>query len=268
MKFKLALCQIKGGFDKSKSRDAAGAAVRFAAAAGARVAALPEIWNCPYANKYFREYSESDGGETVQFMSALAREAGVWLVGGSIPEACGGSLYNTSYIFSPSGEIIGKHRKIHLFDVRIKGGINFIESESLTPGDRRTVVETEFGKIGVAICYDVRFPALFSAMADDGAKLIILPAAFNMTTGPAHWEILMRSRALDNQVYFAACSPARDLSAPYQAYGHSCVANPWGEFCGKADSQESVLLADIDLDYLESVREQMPTRAQRRPDVL
>ncbi|MDR0424335.1 MAG: carbon-nitrogen hydrolase family protein [Clostridiales Family XIII bacterium] len=263
MKFKLALCQMKGSFDKGECHNAAAAAIREAAAAGARVVSLPEIWNCPYSNKYFRDYAEGEGGESVGLMSSLARENGIWLIGGSIPEISGGDIYNTCYVFSPDGEIIGKHRKIHLFDVDIPGGIRFIESETLSAGNEKTVFDTEFGKIGVAICFDVRFPDLFSSMANDGARLIVLPAAFNMTTGPAHWDIVMRARALDNQVYFAACSPARDLASPYHAYGHSCVVNPWGEFCAKADSRECIVYSEIDYGYLEDVRRQIPTHVQR-----
>jgi predicted amidohydrolase len=267
MKFTLALCQMKNFADKSASHAAAAEKTREAARAGARMIALPEMWNCPYANQYFRAYAEGEDGESVRFMSELARENGVWLIGGSIPEIEGDKVYNTSYIFSPDGRRVGKHRKIHLFDVNVKGGIRFIESDTLSAGEQRTVVETEFGKIGVAICYDVRFSELFAAMASDGARIVVLPAAFNMTTGPAHWELLMRTRALDNQIYFAACSPARDHAAPYQAFGHSCIVSPWGEYCGKTDSRESIVYGDIDFDYLEDVRGQIPVRKQRRPDL-
>jgi predicted amidohydrolase len=142
-----------------------------------------------------------------------------------------------------------------------------MESETLSAGDRKTVFDTEFGRIGVAICYDVRFPELFASMTADGARLIVLPGAFTVPTGAAHWELLMRARALDNQIYFAACSPARDLQAPYHAYGHSCIVTPWGDFCGKTDVNESIVYGDIDLDYLESIREQIPIRSQRRPEL-
>jgi predicted amidohydrolase len=266
-KYKLALCQIKGVMEKSSACELAGRFVCEAAEAGARVICLPEMWNCPYSSKFFRKYAEDDGGESVRFMSELARKNAVWLVGGSIPEDSGGDIYNTCYCFSPDGRLAGKYRKAHLFDVDIKGGLRFLESAALTAGSSRTLIETEFGKIGLAICYDLRFPELFAAMAADGARLILLPGAFNMTTGPAHWEILVRSRALDNQIYFAACSPARDTAAPYQAYGHSCIVNPWGEFCGKTDSRESIVYGDIDPDFLEDIRSQIPILEQRRPEL-
>ncbi|MDR2296020.1 MAG: carbon-nitrogen hydrolase family protein [Clostridiales Family XIII bacterium] len=266
MKFKLALCQMKGHTEKAAAHAAACTHIREAAGNGARVIGLPEIWNCPYSNKYFRAFAEDEAGESVRLMARLAKENGVWLIGGSIPELADDKIYNTCYIFSPEGQRIGKYRKIHLFDIDVKGSVRFMESETLSAGDRRTLIDTEFGKIGVAICYDVRFPELFTAMAADGARLIVLPGAFTVPTGAAHWELLMRARALDNRIYFAACSPARDLKAPYHAYGHSCIVTPWGDFCGKTDARESIVYGDIDFDYLEEIRAQIPLQNQRRPE--
>lgn len=265
--FVMALCQTKAFLDKDRSMEMAAAYVNKAADTGAAIISLPEMWNCPYDNSYFREYSETGSGETVEFMSDLARENEVYLVGGSIPELDGDSIYNSCFVFDPNGELIGKHRKVHLFDIDIPGEITFMESETLTGGDDVTVVETEFCKVGIGICYDVRFPRLFNKMAHMGAKIIVLPAAFNMTTGPAHWELLMRSRALDNQIYFAANSPARDMDSSYQAYGHSMIVNPWGEICGKTDSRPSIVFSRIDLDYLDSIREQIPVSKQLKPEL-
>lgn len=265
MKFQLALCQMKVIMDKNQNLEAAGTMIREAAGKGAQVVALPEMFNCPYSNKFFREYAESENGETFKYLSSLAKELKIYLIGGSIPELDRNQVYNTSYSFNKEGELIGKHRKIHLFDIDVKGGIRFMESETLTPGESLTILDTEFCKIGVAICYDVRFPELFRKMTMEGAKLVVLPGAFNMTTGPAHWDLTMRARALDNQIYFAAVSPARDTEGPYQAYGNSCVANPWGEFCGKTDAGESTVYANIDLDYLEGIRNQLPLLKHRRP---
>jgi predicted amidohydrolase len=222
------------------------------------------MFNCPYSNKYFREYAETAEGNTVRFLADLAAELGIYLIGGSIPELDRDRVYNTSFSFNRKGELIGRHRKIHLFDIDVKGGIRFRESETLTPGEDVTLLDTEYCKIGVAICYDARFPELFRRMTLDGARLVVLPGAFNMTTGPAHWELTMRARALDNQIYFAAASPARDTEGPYQAYGHSCVANPWGELCAATDAGESIVYAKIDLDYLETIREQLPLLKHRR----
>lgn len=176
-------------------------------------------------------------------------------------------VYNTSFSFDREGNLIGKHRKVHLFDIDVKGGIRFMESDTLTPGQDVTIIDTEYCKIGVAICYDVRFPELSRKMALEGAKVIVLPAAFNLTTGPAHWDLTMRARALDNQVYFAAVSPARDMEGPYQAYGSSCIVTPWGEFSGKADEKETIVYGEIDLDYVDSVRDQLPLLKHRREEI-
>lgn len=265
--FKIALCQIKGSFEKEKSMETAADHVVHAAENGAEVISLPEMWNCPYSNEYFREYAEDAEGPTVSFMSDLAAKQGIYLVGGSIPEIEDGKVYNTSFSFDRSGNIIGRHRKVHLFDIDVKDGIRFMESETLTAGNEMTILDTEFCKIGVAICYDVRFPEWFRKMALAGAKLIILPAAFNMTTGPAHWDITMRARALDNQVYFAANSPARDENGPYVAYGNSCIVSPWGDFVAHGDEKECIIYGDIDLDYIEAIREQLPLLKHRRAEL-
>jgi predicted amidohydrolase len=263
MKYTLSLCQFSSSFDRAASRSKAADFVGRAASDGASVIALPEMWNCPYANKYFREYAEPADGETVAFMSALAKEHNVYLVGGSIPELDAGKLYNTCFIFGKDGSQVGRFRKMHMFDVDIEGGVAFKESATLTAGEDLTVVDTEYGKIGVAICYDLRFPEMFRAMADAGAHIVVVPASFSLETGEAHWDIIMKARAVDEQIYVAACSPARDADAPYQAFGHSCVADPWGRFVAYAGTGETVVSGVVDLDYIERVRGQIPVRNQR-----
>ena len=265
--FKIALIQMKVAFDKEKNLQSAEEKIREAAETGAKVIALPEMFTCPYSKRYFRKYSETEDGETVKRLSNLAKELGIYLVGGTIPELDGDNVYNTSFIFGKNGELIGKHRKAHLFDIDIEGGLSFKESDALTPGDRITVVDTEFCKIGVAVCYDVRFPEMFRIMALRGAKLIVLPAAFSMTTGPAHWDLSMRARALDNQVYLAAVSTARDEEATYLAYGNSLVADPWGSFIAHTDEKEGILYADIDLENLEKIRKELPLLKHRREEL-
>ena len=264
---KLALCQMQVGYDKKDNVKKACSMIREAAGSGADVIALPEMFNCPYSNKYFREYSEMSDGETVKTLSELAAELGIYLIGGSIPELKDGKVYNSSFIFDRNGKVIGAHRKVHLFDIDVEGGITFKESDTLTAGSEITVVDTEFCKIGVAICYDVRFPEMARLMALEGAELVILPAAFNMTTGPAHWDLTMRMRALDNQIYFAAVSPARDMQGVYQAYGNSCVADPWGSFAAHTDEKEGILYCDIDFDKIKKVRKELPLLKHRREDI-
>ena len=273
MKFKVGLCQMAGSsaddinINKKETWMKAEAMIREAASAGCDMVSLPEMWNTPYANKYFRPFAETEDGPTVKKMGQLAEELGIYLIGGTISEIEGNNVYNTSYIYDRNGNIIGKHRKAHLFDIDVKGGIRFMESETLTQGDARTVVDTEFGRIGIGICFDVRFPDLFMRMALDGVKMVFLPGAFNMTTGPVHWELAMRSRAVDNQVYFAAISPARTEEGPYKAYGHSMVVTPWADIIAEAGSGEEIVYAEIDTEYVDSIRKQLPLLSVRRPEL-
>lgn len=221
---------------------------------------LPEIFTCPYDNKCFYEFAESDGGIAYRFLSELARDRRMYVVGGSVPELDDGKLYNTSYVFDRSGALIGKHRKVHLFDIDIEGGQYYKESDVLSPGEKMTVFDTEYGKMGVCICFDIRFPDLFIKMRDAGVKMVFIPADFNMTTGPAHWEILFRSRALDQQIFMLGCAAARDESASYVAYGHSILTDPWGRIVKELGAEEGILAAQINLDTVESVRQQIPLR--------
>ena len=267
MTFKIALCQLQVQSDKQANLRKAEHMIRAAHQGGAQIVALPEMFNCPYTSTLFSAYAEEETGETVRRMSDLAGQLGIYLIAGTIPERDGSKLYNTCFAFDPMGKIIGRHRKMHLFDIAIKGGIQFKESEVLAQGNEITVLETEFCKIGIAICYDMRFPELIRLMSLKGAELIVVPGAFNMTTGPVHWELTMKARALDNQVYFAAVSPARDMEASYHAYGHSGVVNPWGAFSAVTDEKEGLVFSDIDLAYLREIRQQLPLLAHRREDV-
>lgn len=229
---------------------------------------LPEMFCCPYQTENFPIYAEKEGGPVWQQLSGYAKQYGIYLIGGSMPEKdAEGNVYNTSYIFDREGKQIGKHRKVHLFDIDVKGGQTFKESDTLTAGDIDTVFDTEFGKIGVMLCFDIRFPELSRMMVNDGVKVIFVPAAFNMTTGPAHWELSFRTRALDNQIYMVGCAPARDVSAGYISWGHSIVTDPWGRVTGMLDENEGILLAELDMDYEEQVREELPLLKSRRKDI-
>lgn len=229
---------------------------------------LPEMFCCPYQTENFPIYAEKEGGPVWQQLSGYAKQYGIYLIGGSMPEKdAEGNVYNTSYIFDREGKQIGKHRKVHLFDIDVKGGQTFKESDTLTAGDSDTVFDTEFGKIGVMLCFDIRFPELSRMMVNDGAKVIFVPAAFSMTTGPAHWELSFRTRALDNQIYMVGCAPARDVSAGYISWGHSIVTDPWGRVTGMLDENEGILLAELDMDYEEQVREELPLLKSRRKDM-
>ena len=176
--------------------------------------------------------------------------------------------HNTSLLFSPEGKLLNTHRKVHLFDIDIPGKISFHESEVLSPGNKVSLVDIPpYGKIGVAICYDVRFPELATIAARHGAFLLLYPGAFNMTTGPLHWELQARARAVDNQVYVGLCSPARDDEASYRAWGHSMVVDPNAEVLGEAAEREEIIYADLKGERIEEVRKGIPLEGQRRFDV-
>ncbi len=258
---------MKVGLDKGQNIKNA---VKFIKEAGkkADLVVLPEMFNCPYQTDLFPLYAEkAHESPTLRAVSRAAQKAEVYLIAGSIPEKEQDHIYNTSFIYNPTGELIGRHRKMHLFDIDVPGQIQFKESETLTPGEEITVVETDFGKVGVAICYDIRFPELSRLMALQGARLLVYPGAFNMTTGPAHWDILSRVRALDNQVYLATCSPSRDEGASYVAYGHSLVVDPWGEVVAQAGAGEEIIHASINASRVDEVRQELPLLKNRRRDL-
>ena len=261
---KVAAIQMPTVKDKIQNIRTAGTYIEKIKAENPDFVILPEMFCCPYQTENFPIYAEKEGGPVWQQLSGYAKQYGIYLIGGSMPEKdAEGNVYNTSYIFDREGKQIGKHRKVHLFDIDVKGGQTFKESDTLTAGDSDTVFDTEFGKIGVMLCFDIRFPELSRMMVNDGAKVIFVPAAFNMTTGPAHWELSFRTRALDNQIYMVGCAPARDVSAGYI----SIVTDPWGRVIDMLDEKKGILLAELDMDYEEQVREELPLLKSRRKDI-
>lgn len=259
---RIGLCQMRVTADKRANLRRAEEMAAQAAAQGAQLVLLPEMFQCPYENRWFPVYAEEGQGESYDCLSEIARRSRITLVGGSIPERCGDKIYNTSFVFGPEGQLLGSHRKVHLFDVDVPGGIRFMESDTLSAGEKITVVDTPVGRIGVAICFDIRFAEMFREMACAGAQIICIPAAFNMTTGPAHWELSFRMRAVDNQCFFAGCSPARDEESSYVAYGHSIVTDPWGRVTVQADEKEQVLVTDMNLSDIGKIRGQLPIMRQ------
>src|SRR5665811_456755 len=190
MNIKCAICQLNITCSKEENLAKAEKMLRTAAKNNIDIAILPEIFNGPYNTNLFKQYSEAYPGVSTDMLSSVSKELGIYIIGGSICEKDGDFYYNTSYSFDRLGKLIGKHRKIHLFDIEIKDKIRFKESDIISCGNKSTVFNTEFGKIGVLICYDMRFPELSGKMAAEGAKIIISPASFNMVTGPAHWHII------------------------------------------------------------------------------
>jgi predicted amidohydrolase len=267
-KVKLALCQIKVVDNKEHNINKALEMIKESSINGADLIILPEMFNCPYENSKFEEYAETiDESPTLDAISSAASKYKIHIIAGSIPEKTEKGIYNTSFIFDNQGKIIGFHRKMHLFDIDIPGRITFKESDILKPGQEITVIDTIFGKIGIGICYDIRFPELSRIMALQGASILIFPGAFNLTTGPAHWETLIRARSIDNQVFVAAVSPASDENANYVAYGHSMACNPWGEIISKGSLEESIIYAELDKNMVENIREELPLLKNRRTDI-
>jgi len=198
----------------------------------------------------------------------VARREKVWIIGGSIPEREGDRVYNTSLVVNPEGTIVAKHRKIHLFDINIPGKMVFRESDTLSAGDEVTTVDTPWGRVGVGICYDMRFPELATVMRQAGCNMLVYPGAFNMTTGPMHWELLQRARAVDNALYVVTVSPSRAKDTKgYIAYGHSSIISPLGGVLVDAGTEDGVVVHEVDLDRVAEMRQQIPCFNQKRHDL-
>lgn len=261
---RIALLQTAVCADESMNLASAASAVHWAADTGADIAVLPEMFCCPYETAAFPAYAEPQGGPRWKALSALARECRLYLVAGSVPEEDGSRLYNTSYVFAPDGAQVARHRKVHLFDIAVDGGQRFRESDILSPGRGITVFDTPFCRCGLMICYDIRFPEYMLQVAQAGAEVIFVPASFNQTTGPAHWELLFRARAMDNQVYLAGVASALDARASYHSYGHSIAVSPWGTILAQMDAAPGNRALDLDLSEPARLRRQMPFAVHRR----
>ncbi|WP_295617130.1 carbon-nitrogen hydrolase family protein [uncultured Methanobrevibacter sp.] len=269
---KIALCQMNVVDNKDENINKAIQMIKESKKQGADLAVLPEMFNCPYENEKFIEYAEEmEESITLKEISKIAKEENIHVLAGSIPElendGDSQSIYNTAVLFDNSGNILGKHRKMHLFDIDVKGKICSKESDTLSAGNEITVIETELAKIGIGICYDIRFVELSRIMALNGAEILIFPGAFNLTTGPAHWEILFRSRALDNQTFTIGVAPALDRDANYNSYGHSIAVSPWGELIEELGFDEELKIVEIDLDEIARIREEIPVLKNRRTDL-
>lgn len=265
---KIANIQMNVTDDKSQNFKTVEKYLEIVSKENVDVVLLPEMFNCPYKTNNFPIYAELEGGMSWQKCSVLAARYQIYLVAGSMPEkGLDGRVYNTAYVFDRQGNQIGKHRKVHLFDISVKGGQTFKESDTLTAGNQATIFETEFGTMGICICYDFRFPELTRLMVDKGAKVILVPGAFNMTTGPAHWEILFRNRALDNQVFVIGTAPARNEDSEYTSWGHSIVVAPWGNIIEQMEEKEGYIINELDLSQVDKVRKELPLLAHRRNDM-
>ena len=266
MKFLAAAVQMVASDDKAANLKEAQDWVRLAAAQGARVVALPEVFIWRGEKKREREFAETIPGPSSTALAGLAHELRVYLLAGSILEAIPGSdkAYNTSLLFDPAGELIASYRKIHLFDVDLANGTSLRESATREYGDGVIVADTEFCPMGLTVCYDLRFPELYRALATRGAQIIFVPSAFTAYTGAAHWETLLRARAIENQVYIIAADQFGKSPKSFETHGHSMIVDPWGNISAELADGPGVINAEIDLDYLAKVRAELPSLKHRR----
>ena len=266
---KAALCQYEIGADWDENMAAVEDLLGKSSGAGADMAILPEMFMMPYDMNLIPEWAEPvPDGRTCLALGRLAQKYGLALVGGSIPEkAEDGRYFNTSTVWNASGEMIARHRKMHLFDVDLPGGVSVKESSVLSPGGQVTVCEVAGLKLGVAICYDVRFPELFRLMALRGVDFVALPGAFNNVSGPAHWELLLRNRAVENTFYVAGVSGISPKGSNYDAWGHSMVTGPFGEIVVDMGRSRGFAIAELDPDRIADIRSRLPVLSQRRTEI-
>jgi predicted amidohydrolase len=267
-RIRVACVQMTSRDDKAANLAAAETLVARAASTGADVVVLPEKWNGIGGVDVLRAAAEPvDGGESVEAMSSWARLHGITLVGGSITERRDGreKLSNTSLVFHPDGTLAAVYRKIHLFDVEV-GGHVYRESEAEEPGDEAVVAHVEDWPIGLSVCYDIRFPELYRILALEGAELVTVPAHFTTPTGKDHWHVLLRARAIENQLYVAAAAQVGETLPGKPSYGRSLIVDPWGIVLAQAPDEPTVISADIDRARLHDVREKLPSLKNRVAD--
>jgi predicted amidohydrolase len=264
---RVAAVQLNSTEDKERNLEIAWRLVREAAGAGAELVVLPEKFNVLGTVEQLREGAEPLDGPTMRLAAELAGELGVWLVAGSIVESVDADekLRNTSALIGPDGEIEAVYRKIHMFDVEV-GGVTYRESDGEAPGDEIVLADAGGVALGLSVCYDLRFPEVFRVLAVQGARAIALPAAFTLHTGKDHWEVLVRARAIENQLFMIAAGQFGTHPPGHQSYGRSMIVDPWGLTLAVAPDQECFIAADIDLEAQERIREKLPSLANRRPE--
>ncbi len=267
-KFIVAAIQLCSNEDKDRNLKLVDKFIENAVKDGARVVVLPEMFNCCGHTKVMVEKAEGIPGRTINFLSDKARTHRVYIVCGSIFEKVGNNMvHNTSVLVGPSGKILAKYSKIHLFDVDIQDKIRYKESENVVAGHK--IISANMGdvSVGLSICYDLRFCELFRSLALKGVKIIFIPSAFTSTTGEYHWEPLVKARAIENQVFVVAANQIGTSPNNITCYGKSMVVDPWGRVLAKAKDNENVITAEIDLDLTDEVRTEIPLFEHRRTDL-
>jgi predicted amidohydrolase len=264
-RFLAAALQFAAGSNKDTNFAMAEKLARLAAERGAQLIVLPEVFFWRGERQDETAMAEPIPGPTTMRLAGLARELGVHLVGGSILEHVPEDprVFNTSTVFGPTGEMLGRYRKVHLFDVDIPGYVSIRESDTRLAGSEPVVVHTALTTIGLSVCYDLRFPELYRRLIDLGAEIVCVPSAFTFTTGALHWEVLLRARAIENQTYMIAANQI-GIGSGFADFGHSLIVDPWGTPIGRATNGQTVLVSEIDLDYLAQVRRELPCLTHRR----
>lgn len=244
--------------------------VRKAAEAGAELIVLPEMVEFHGDKEQVPSIKTDIPGPVSNHFAELARELGIWLQAGSIHENIPDQdrTYNTAVLFNPQGEEVARYRKLHLYDVQIPGRVDAMESETIAPGSDVVTADINGHKAGLTICYDIRFPELYRALANEGAEIVFLPAAFMLYTGKDHWETLIRARAIENQCFMLASGQQGIDDEGRATYGRSMIVDPWGTVLATAPDGNGYAIADLDFDYLQRIRRELPSLANRRREVL
>ncbi len=260
-----AVVQMNSGDDRDGNLKRAGELVGQAAAAGAELVALPENFSRMRKNDREPIVGERTDGPVAAWARKTAAAEGIYLLAGSFPEAAPRSskVHNTSLLIDPRGRVAAAYRKIHLFDVDVPGGESHRESERMLPGREAVTAETLLGKMGFSICYDLRFPELYRRLAELGARIVFAPAAFTARSGRAHWEILVRARAIENQVFMVAPAQTGGHPGGRRTHGHSLIVDPWGEILAEIPEGEGVAVAGLDLERQDEIRRAMPCLEHR-----
>jgi predicted amidohydrolase len=264
--FNVALLQIDTQGDKAANLKKIGGFIDAAVKKGAHFITMPEYSTYIGTNEGAFENAESIPGPTTEFVASKAREHKVWIHGGSIYQVIPGEkkMYNTTVVYSPKGDIAATYSKIHLYDVDVKNGVSYKESDTIKPGEKIVDFESDYCRMGLAICYDIRFPEIFRILTLRGAKVIFNPAEFALYTGKDHWESLIKARAIENQCYMI-CAGQIGVKPGMHTFGRSLVVDPWGNVIAKASDKEGVLMAEIDIDYLDKLRTEVPCLTNRKP---
>ena len=263
----VAAVQMNSGQHAEANLAAALAGIDQAAARGAALVVLPELFTCLGRPEAIVAAAQTVPGPTTDALSGAAARCGLTLVAGSLPERSEvpGRVWNTSLVFDAQGTIRARYRKLHRFDVDLPGRVTYRESNWVAAGDEVVVVETPLGRLGLAICYDLRFPELFRQHAAAGAEWLVVPSAFAEATGRDHWEVLLRARAIENQAFVIAANQCGTHGGALTTHGHSAIVDPWGRVLAMAADRPEVITAVVDRAQLAEVRRQLPALAHRRP---